>query len=368
MNERERAFRDYLEQFTEYSEQGIDLAVEWVRHFYRELAGREPSVADAGAQANAKAGAPTSGKAGVGPATTDAASGKKTAPGGKGADENPGSLGAEIARFERRIAQSYTDQVARSAGDAVRHFLYFSRRFDVTQAIDEEAECARILREVRERLRLKHRSQSTERSYIGWIERFLRHAGTCDRKQLDERQAHAFLAYLAVERQVAAATQQQCFNALLFLFRAVLGKTIDGLAGVVRSKRPQRLPVVLDPGEVRALLDALDDPYRLMCSIMYASGLRLRECLQIRISDVDVSNEQLAVRGAKGDKDRSALLPATLHQPIETQMTAASLSVHRRPATGPAGGAVAGRARGEKAGRGETMGVVLAVSVFADCA
>lgn len=278
MNERERAFREYLEQFTEYSEQDIDLAVEWVRRFYRSR------------------------------------------PGALAAHET----GDRVADFENSIATKYSISAARQAGDAMRHFLYFRRRFDVTRAIDVEAECAGILAEVKERLRLKHRSHATERSYLGWIERFLRHAGTCDRRSLEQRHAHAFLSYLAVERQVAVSTQEQCYNALLFLYRTVLDRSIDGLAGVVRSKRPKRLPVVLTPEEVRALLDALDDPYRLMCEIMYAAGLRLRECLQIRVADVDFDKEQLTIRGAKGAKDRTGLLPGSLHERIENQMASAS--------------------------------------------
>ena len=311
MNERERAFREYLEQYADYGEHDIDLAVEWVRRFYRKLLAQYGATGDSRPEAEPKA---------------VSANGNSTSP----SDGNRRRVlahevgGEEVADFERSVARESSIRAARAAGDAMRHFLYFQRRFDVSRAIDVEAECAGILAEVRRRLRLKHRSHATERSYVGWIERFLRHAGTCDRKLLDQRHAHAFLAYLAVERQVATATQEQCYNALNFLFRTVLDRSIDGLAGVVRAKRAKRLPVVLTPDEIRRLLDALDLPYRLMCEIMYAAGLRLRECLQIRVADIEFEREQLTIRGAKGDQDRTGLLPVTLHERIERQMASAS--------------------------------------------
>jgi integron integrase len=158
-------------------------------------------------------------------------------------------------------------------------------------------------------MRLKHLSYRTEKSYLGWITRFLAFSAPADPKALGEEQLKHYLSYLAVERKVAAATQKQAFNALLFLYRRVLGKEIIGLESVVPSHRPRRLPVVLTKDEIRAVFRHLSGVHRLIAAVIYGGGLRLEECLCLRVKDVDFARGCLVIRAGKGDKDRETVLP-----------------------------------------------------------
>ncbi len=173
-----------------------------------------------------------------------------------------------------------------------------------------------IIDRVRTVLRMQHKSYRTEQSYVGWIRRFACHCRPAVPAQITDRHLRHFLSYLAVEGRVAAATQLQAFNALLFLFRHVLGKEVGGLAQTVRSRKPKRLPVVLSQAEIRALIRALQPPYRLMVELIYAAGLRLAECLSLRMQDLDFEGEMITVRAGKGDKDRTTLFPRALHAEV----------------------------------------------------
>lgn len=170
-----------------------------------------------------------------------------------------------------------------------------------------------VIDRVRTVLRLQHKSYRTEQSYIGWIRRFAGFCAPTAPGKITEVHLRHFLSYLAVEGHVAGATQLQAFNAVLYLFRYVLRREVNGLAQTVRSRKPKRLPVVLSQTEIRALIGALLPPYRLMVKLIYAAGLRLAECLSLRIQDLDFEGETITVRGGKGDKDRTTLFPRTLH-------------------------------------------------------
>jgi integrase len=121
-----------------------------------------------------------------------------------------------------------------------------------------------------------------------------------------------FLTSLAVQRRVAAATQNQAISALLFLYREVLGQAVPWFDGVVRAKRPRRLPVVLTRDEVRAVLNQMSGVPRLMALLLYGAGLRVLECARLRVKDVDFASNQIVVRAGKGDRDRVTMLPATI--------------------------------------------------------
>jgi integron integrase len=139
-------------------------------------------------------------------------------------------------------------------------------------------------------------------------------------RELGSAEIGRFLTWLAVERRVSASTQNQALGALLFLYRQVLQLPVDGLDGVVRAKRPLHLPVVLSRAEVRAVLDRLDGVPRLMALLLYGAGLRLLECARLRVKDVDFAAHQLVVRAGKGDRDRVALLPAVVRDPLARQL------------------------------------------------
>ncbi len=178
-----------------------------------------------------------------------------------------------------------------------------------------------LLDQVRAVLRFKHYSLRTEQSYVDWIKRFILFHGKRHPKHLGPVQVRAFLTHLAVQGQVAASTQNQALSALLFLYGHVLRVELSGLQNLPRPRRPKKLPVVLTREEARTLLDALAHPtFSLMGWLLYGAGLRLMECVRLRVKDVDFAYRQLTVRDGKGQKDRVTLLPDRLHAPLRLHL------------------------------------------------
>jgi integron integrase len=167
----------------------------------------------------------------------------------------------------------------------------------------------RLLDRVRAALRARHASRRTETAYVGWIRRYVLFHGKRHPAEMGAAEITQFLSSLAVERNVAASTQNQALSALLFLYRNVLEQELPWLDGVVRAKRPVRLPVVLTRDEVRAVIRELHGSPRLMAILLYGAGLRLLECARLRIKDIDFAANQIVVRAGKGDKDRVTMLP-----------------------------------------------------------
>ncbi len=170
----------------------------------------------------------------------------------------------------------------------------------------------RLLDQLRATLRTRHYSRRTEEVYVGWIRRFILFHGKRHPREMGAPEIEAFLSDLAAVREVAASTQNQARSALLFLYRTVLGFDPGPLEGVTRARETGRLPVVLSAAEVRRLLDALPDTHRLVATILYGSGLRLLECLRLRVKDVDLDRHQIVVREGKGRRQRSTFLARTL--------------------------------------------------------
>jgi len=169
-------------------------------------------------------------------------------------------------------------------------------------------------------LRLQHKSYRTEKTYVGWILRFARFLPNTSPEKVTEVHLRHFLTYLAVEQHVAAATQLQAFNALLFAFRHLLGREVNGLKQTVRANKPKRLPVVLTQSEIRSIFRSLGQPYQLMAKLIYAGGLRLAECISLRVQDLDFDEEIIVVRAGKGDKDRTTLFPRSLHAEVRSHL------------------------------------------------
>ena len=178
----------------------------------------------------------------------------------------------------------------------------------------------RLLPAVRHKLRLGHYSRRTEAAYVGWIKRFIRFHGNRHPAGLGEAEVLAFLTYLAVERRVAPATQTQALSALLFLYREVLGQPLGRMVGLVRPKRRARVPVVLNQGEVERLLGQLQGTMHLIGTLLYGSGMRLLECLTLRVKDIDLSRGEVRIRRAKGGGDRVTVLPAVLREPLRRHL------------------------------------------------
>jgi len=179
---------------------------------------------------------------------------------------------------------------------------------------------------LRTRLRVKHYANSTEKTYLDWVGRFfdyLRETGhgtTGDACQLTPERVRDFLAYLATRREVAASTQNQAFNAILFLFRDVLSIELGSLEQGVRAKRGPKLPVVLTVDEVAAVLGRLEGTARLMAETLYGGGLRVMECCRLRVKDLDFDNNLIFVRAGKGDKDRSTILAESVKGPLREHL------------------------------------------------
>jgi integron integrase len=197
------------------------------------------------------------------------------------------------------------------------------------RVLPARASAARILPSVqplltglRARLRARHYSRRTEKAYVGWTRRFLAFHGNRDPRDLDSPAVQAYLTNLAVAARVSASTQNQAFCALLFLFREVLDKPMDGLQETPRAKNPVRLPLVLTRSEVQAVLRQLRGRVWLIASLMYGGGLRLDECVSLRIKDVDFGRRVLVVRDGKGRKDRETVLAGSLIDPLRRQVQA----------------------------------------------
>lgn len=169
-----------------------------------------------------------------------------------------------------------------------------------------------LLDQVRQAIRTRHYSFRTEEAYIGWIRRFVQFNHQRDPVEMGAAEVSRFLTLLAVDRQVAASTQNQALAAILFLYKDVLDRDFGWLDDVVRAKRPQRLPVVLNQQEVHALLSALHGVPWIMGTLLYGAGLRLMECLRLRVKDVDFGCGEVLVREGKGDKDRVTMLPSAI--------------------------------------------------------
>jgi integron integrase len=180
-----------------------------------------------------------------------------------------------------------------------------------------DAAAAHALAErVREAIRARHYSRRTEKSYVGWVRRFLAFHGHADATRMGATEVRAYLTHLATRRRVSASTQNQAFSALLFLFRQVLGQDLEALEDTPRAKRPTRLPVVLSRAEAAALISHLPGRLWLVGSLIYGAGLRLQECLSLRVKDVDFDRRVLTVRDGKGRKDRETVLPDALGEAL----------------------------------------------------
>jgi integrase len=170
----------------------------------------------------------------------------------------------------------------------------------------------KLLDQVRDAIRIRHYSIRTEEAYVQWIRSFIRFHGLRHPMEMGAREVTVYLSHLATERDVAAATQQQALSALLFLYRHVLEINLPWLDDLVRPKKPARLPTVLNQDEVSHLLDAVRPDHALMALLIYGTGMRLMECLRLRVKDIDFTRREIIIRDGKGAKDRVTVLPLSL--------------------------------------------------------
>ena len=178
----------------------------------------------------------------------------------------------------------------------------------------------KLLDQVRETIRLKHYSRSTEKTYVLWIKRFILFHQKRHPLEMGEREIEAFLSSLALQGKVSASTQNQAFNALLFLYRQVLHKELEESIQAVRAKRPQRLPTVLSREEARRVIAAMEGVKKLVVQVLYGGWLRLMECLRLRVKDIDFELNQIVIHDGKGQKSRRTMLPEAIQEPLQIHL------------------------------------------------
>lgn len=187
----------------------------------------------------------------------------------------------------------------------------------------------RLLDLLRLALRSRHYSRRTEQAYCLWVKRFIYFHNIRHPEDMGEEEINAFLTHLAVDEKVSASTQNQALSALLFLYRHVLGRGVGDLGDVIRARKPERVPVVMARAEVRDVLAHMNGDCALMAALMYGTGLRLMECLRLRVQDIDFGRNEITVRNGKGAKDRVTMLPEALKERLDTQLGKAK-RVHER--------------------------------------
>jgi integron integrase len=187
----------------------------------------------------------------------------------------------------------------------------------------------RLLDQMRARMRRLGLSLRTEEAYIGWVRRFILANDKRHPRELGAHHVEWFLTHLATREHVSASTQNQALSALLFLYREILQQELPWMEDIRRARRPERLPIVLSREEVAALLSEMSGVTWLMASLLYGSGLRLMECLRLRVQDVDFLRREITVRHGKGGKDRRTMLPAMSIEPLQAQLAEAK-RIHER--------------------------------------
>ncbi|GAB1481288.1 hypothetical protein MASR2M78_01030 [Treponema sp.] len=169
-------------------------------------------------------------------------------------------------------------------------------------------------------LESRHYSPRTIKAYRHWLERYLKFYSSMSIKDLGEAEINSFLTHLAVKEKISSSTQNQALAALLFLYRTIFKKSMGQLENVIRAIKPVRLPIVLEKSEVRAIIEQLNGSKQLAVRILYGTGMRLMECLQLRVQDIDYEKHQILVRNGKGGKDRVTMLPAMLIDDIKAHL------------------------------------------------
>jgi integron integrase len=186
---------------------------------------------------------------------------------------------------------------------------------------DKAGQSPKLLDQMRESMRARHYRPRTEETYCQWVRRYILFHQKQHPKDMGEPEINTFLTYLAVNEKVSASTQNQALSAILYLYRQVIGREVGDLDEVIRARKPKRLPVVMTREEVKSVLDKLNNDKWAMASLLYGSGLRLMECLRLRVQDLDFSNREILVRDGKGGKDRRTMLPQSLTPVLREHLT-----------------------------------------------
>ncbi len=228
-------------------------------------------------------------------------------------------------KFLHQLAKNHEDWQVRQADRALCLYIFFLTKTARAAEGTSTGYCAdwnEIEQSTRQALRLRQRSISTEKTYLAWLRQFRSFAKERQPSLLEGKDLQNFLSSLAVDRRVSASTQNQALNAIVFLFRHVLDKNIEGEINAVRARRKRRLPVVLTAEEIKRIFSGMTGLHLLMARLIYGCGLRLQECLQLRIKDIDLDHGFVIVRSGKGDKDRRTILPESIKGDLSEHISA----------------------------------------------
>lgn len=228
-----------------------------------------------------------------------------------------------MALFLKQLGRNHEDWQVGQAQEALRLFLFYLSTLskqETGSTIDPDSQWKTIAHETVRALRLRRRSLSTEKTYLYWLRMFYGFLKRKSPSALTEADVKNFLSYLATDRKVAFSTQKQAFNALLFVFRHVLDIEISSLQEVVRARPNRKLPVVMSKDEVFRVFEHLHGINLLMAKVIYGCGLRIKECLRLRVQDIDFDRGLLTIRSGKGDKDRVTIFPESLKEEIREHL------------------------------------------------
>lgn len=225
----------------------------------------------------------------------------------------------DMDSFLNHLSKTREEWQVKQASLAIQLHQYYKERKKAEktkECLELNAQWKSVPEDMRKVLRLMHRSYRTEQAYIAWVRQLYFFIKNKSPFSLESKDVKDFMTYLVVEKNVAISTQNQAFNAILFLFRHVLDKKIDDISDTVRAKRKKRLPVVLTKSEIGQLFGKLSGLYLLMAKVIYGCGLRVGEGLQLRIKDIDFERNAVIIRSGKGDKDRETVLPESIKQEL----------------------------------------------------
>ncbi len=226
----------------------------------------------------------------------------------------------EKEQFLSHLAKAHEDWQIKQADLAIKLYNFFLLKNSKTNSKQALAQWEILFKDTIKALRLRHRSYRTEKAYLGWLVRFKEFVKEKSPQELTGEDVQDFLTHLAVEKKTSPSTQNQALNAILFVFRHVLKKDISGYIDAIRARQKRRLPVVLTKREVKQVFDKMSGEQRLMAMLIYGCGLRVSECIRLRIKDIDLEQGVVIVRSGKGDKDRITVLPESLKDDLITHI------------------------------------------------
>lgn len=231
----------------------------------------------------------------------------------------------QCIEFINHLAKNHEDWQVQQADRALRLYGYFLSRYQQSEdgsGVVEPSDWQKMEESLRVALRLRHRSYSTEKTYLLWLRQFRGFIKDKNLHSLEGKDLQDFLSHLAVEKKVSASTQNQALNAIVFFYRHVLDKDIEDMISAVRAKQKRRLPVVLTLKEVEKIFSCMSGVNLLMSKLIYGCGMRIHECLQLRIKDMDMEQNMVIVRAGKGDKDRRTVLPEAVKSELDNHLNA----------------------------------------------